>query len=146
MSILRYFLGRTRHALLRSSKHKWRCLRCCEKSDLFLILAFREEANKGISLKNIVFRKPTMILRSNASEFRLGGYNVISGKAWRFELPIECRLCTSVNSLEFIARVITIWIDNINNSIEEESCILSQTDSSSASGWLQKSNFFRFRC
>jgi hypothetical protein len=47
-----------------------------------------EEANKSITLNNITFRKPTMILRSDASEFGLGGNNIISGKVWRFKLPI----------------------------------------------------------
>jgi len=42
-----------------------------------------------------------------------------------------------LNSLDFIASVITIWIDNINKSIKK----VSQTDSASASGWVQKSNF-----
>lgn len=92
-------------------------------------------------MNNLVFQKPTMIFRSDASEFGIRGYNLISGKAWRFELPVDCHLHTSLNSLEFIACVITIWIENLDQSIEEESCILRQTDSSSATGWLRKSNF-----
>ena len=56
-------------------------------------------------------------------------------------MPVDCRLRTSLNYLEFIAYVISIWIENIMNSIPDESCILSQTDSSSATGWLRKSNF-----
>jgi hypothetical protein len=32
-------------------------------------------------------------------------------------------------------------MDKLSNSIDTESCILSQTDSSSAAGWLKKSNF-----
>jgi hypothetical protein len=35
-------------------------------------------------MNNIVFRKPTHIYCSDASEFGIGGYNLISGKAWRF--------------------------------------------------------------
>lgn len=37
--------------------------------------------------------------------------------------------------------MITIWIDVLSKDIELESCILSQTDSSTAAGWLRKSNF-----
>ena len=37
--------------------------------------------------------------------------------------------------------MISIWIDILSNSIEYESCIPSQTDSSSVAGWLRKSNF-----
>jgi hypothetical protein len=37
--------------------------------------------------------------------------------------------------------MITIWIDMLSNEITAESCLLSQTDSTTASGWLHKSNF-----
>jgi hypothetical protein len=46
-----------------------------------------------------------------------------------------------LNSLDFIATTISIWIDFINNDIPTESCLLSQSDSTSATGWLKKSNF-----
>lgn len=95
----------------------------------------------GVSINNIVFRKPTTFYRSDASEFGIGGYNIISGRAWRFEIPTHLRLRTSLNSLEFLACVITIWIDVLDNKILPEDCILSQTDSTSATGWLRKSNF-----
>jgi hypothetical protein len=36
---------------------------------------------------------------------------------------------------------ISIWIDFTNSNIESKSCILSQTYSTSAAGWLKKSNF-----
>jgi hypothetical protein len=92
-------------------------------------------------MNNLTYRKPTHIYRSDSSEFGLGGYNITSGVAWRFELPVDCRLCTSINTLEFIACMVNIWVDSFNNSLEPESCLLSQTDSTSASGWLRKSNF-----
>lgn len=139
--MLRHFLGRIRHALARSIKHKWTCLSLQEKSDISLMIEFLRTATKGISINNLVFRKPTLLYRSDASEFGIGGYNLSSGKAWRFEIPESLRLRTSLNSLEFIACVITIWIDSIHKNIESESCILSQSDSSSATGWLRKSNF-----
>jgi len=37
--------------------------------------------------------------------------------------------------------VISIWIDVLSDSIEPESCILRRTNSTSASGWLRKTNF-----
>ncbi len=82
-----------------------------------------------------------MIYRSDASEFGIGGYNISSGMAWRYEIPTSLRLRTTLNSLEFISCVITIWIDIVNRQVAPESCILSQSDSSSATGWLRKSNF-----
>jgi hypothetical protein len=46
-----------------------------------------------------------VLYRSDASEFGIGGYNLISGSAWRFELPVNLRLCSSLNSLEFFGMV-----------------------------------------
>jgi hypothetical protein len=96
--------------------------------DLHLIQSFLDLAQKGFSINNLVFRKPTHLYRSDASKFGLGGYNIISGRAWRFELPIELWLRMSLNALEFLACVITIWIDILYQEIPPESCILSQTD------------------
>jgi hypothetical protein len=139
--MIRHFLSRLRNALFRTSTNGWTCLQNSEKSDLHLMKRFLDYSYSGVSINNVVFRKPTHIYRSDASEFGLGGYNLISGRAWRFELPIDCRLRTSLNSLEFIACLINIWIDILMDDIPPESCILSQTDSSTAAGWLRKSNF-----
>jgi len=43
--------------------------------------------------------------------------------------------------LEFITSVIAIWIDCHLGVVNPEDCLLSQTDSSSAAGWLRKFNF-----
>jgi len=139
--MLRHFLSRIHHALLRSSKHGWTTLSLSEKSDFHLMISFLDMAKEGIQLNNKVFHKPTKIYRSDASEFGIGGYNITSGHAWQFELPIDCWLQTSLNSLEFIACMITIWVDVINNIIIQEDCLLSQTDSTTANGWLRESNF-----
>jgi hypothetical protein len=117
MPMLRHFLGRLRHALFRSSKHKWTKFRLCKVADLHICLQMLDYAKKGILINNIVFQKPNVFYRSDASEFGIGGYNLISGLAWRFELPIKLRLRTTLNSLEFLASIITIWIDMIHNRI-----------------------------
>jgi len=105
------------------------------------MINFLSKAASGISINNVVYRKPTQIYRSDASEFGIGGYNLVSGRAWRFKVPFDCRLKTSLNSLEFIACMITIWVDICSEEIKSEDCILSQTDSTYAFGWLRKSNF-----
>jgi hypothetical protein len=89
----------------------------------------------------LTFWKPTHIYRSDACDFGLGGYNLISGKAWRFKLPVDCQLRSSLNSLEFLSCLITLWVDILSGEIASESCLLSQTDSTTAAGWLKKSNF-----
>jgi hypothetical protein len=92
-------------------------------------------------MDNLSYRQPTHFYRSDASLFSLGGYNILSGRAWHFQLPVDCRLQTSLNSLEFIAALISIWIDVLNAVIIAESCILRQEDNTSATGVLKKSNF-----
>jgi hypothetical protein len=109
--------------------------------DLHLMISFLDYANQGILMNVLTFRKPTLIYRLDTSEFGIRGYNIMSGNAWRFELPVDCRLRTSLNSLEFISCMITIWVDVLSSKIRSTDCLLCQTDSSTASGWLRKSNF-----
>jgi len=139
---LRHYMGRLYQALHRSkSSHGWTSFRQTELDDLETVLKFLGLAHRGISMNILVFRKPTVIYRSDASEFGIGGYNLISGIAWRLELPLDCHSITSLNSLEFLACLISIWIEHFHKVLEPESCLLSQTDSTSALGWLRKSNF-----
>ena len=142
LSPMRHFMGRLYQALYRAKARKgWISLSINELQDLGLHADFISLAKDGLSLNNITFRKPTVVYRSDACEFGLGGYNLVSGKAWCWELPMDLRHRTSVNSLEFLACMITIWIDILSNQITVEDCILSQTDSTSAAGWLRKTNF-----
>jgi len=98
-SIMHHFMGRLYQAQFRSSKSGWTSLTYNEKADLHLLRLFIQTASKGISVNLLVFRKPSLLYRSDASEFGIGGYNLTSGQAWRFELPVACRLWTSLNSL-----------------------------------------------
>jgi hypothetical protein len=77
----------------------------CEIAYLHICLQMLDDATTGILINNIVFRKPNVLYRSDASEFGIGGYNLISGSAWRFELPVNLRLRSSLNSLEFFGMV-----------------------------------------
>jgi len=109
--MIRHFLGRLRHAFMRSVLNGWTSLRLGEKKDLHLLSSFLDLAIKGLSIGNLVYRKPMHLYCSDASEFGFRGYNLVSGNAWRFELPVHLRLRTSLNDLEFLACVITIWLD-----------------------------------
>jgi hypothetical protein len=96
--------------------------------DLALHSEFLTYANQGVSLNITSFYQPTLIY-------------IITGRAWRWELPVDCRLRTSINSLEFLACVIKVRLDIRLGLVQEEDCILSQTDNSTAAGRLRKSNF-----
>jgi hypothetical protein len=132
---MRHFMGQLYKALYRvKAKLSWTLLYPNELEDLKLHKDFLLYANKGVSLNIIAFHKPTCIYRSDASEFGLGGYSILSGKAWHWEIPVDLCLCTSINSLEFIACVITVWVDIIAGITRPEDCIFSQTDNTSAAG------------
>jgi hypothetical protein len=132
---LKHYMGRLYQALYRSSStNSWTSFTDNELLDLETMPSFLSAAHSGLSMNILVFRKPTVLFRSDASEFGIGGYNLVSGIAWWFELPVDCRLRTSLNSLEFLVCIISIWLDQFHQVLEPESCILSQTDSSSAMG------------
>ncbi len=133
MSRLRELHNRSKNR--RSIKISETCL-----EDLNLMLLFLKQANNGISLNQIVYRKPTHAYRSDSCPAGLGGYSH-QGWAWRFYIPQHLQFRASNNLLEHIASIITPWIDMINGRINEGDCALSMTDSTTSEGWNKKTNF-----
>jgi hypothetical protein len=62
---------------------------------------------------------------------------------WRFKVPNEHQFKASNNLLEFLAAVITPWIDIRNNRLTAGDCALSMRDSTPAEGGMRKSNFVK---
>ena len=56
-------------------------------------------------------------------------------------MPEEHLFKASNNLLEFLAVIISLWIDVIKECLIKGDCALSMTDSTTAKGWIQKSNF-----
>jgi len=139
----RHFLSRTRQLVDQCQRRnrRWVRLPAQVKDDLSLFRELLTVAHRGISMNNIVFRVPTHIYRSDASSHGMGGYNLRNGKAWRYQFPPDILSIVTLNTLEFLGCLVTLWIDIIQGDTPPESCILSQTDSTSAEGWLYKSNF-----
>lgn len=46
-----------------------------------------------------------------------------------------------IGLLEFLAQIVSIWLDIIDGDIGAEDCALSMSDSTNAIGWVKKSNF-----
>ena len=141
----RHFMSYLRWLLHTAHKGRSLKLRPQVLADLRLWLAFLQLAQKGISLNLISFRIPTHVFRSDAAEHGMGGFCGISGKAWHFELPLECRVgCRegiSLNLFEFLGGIISIWVELLAGRVPLGSCLLAQGDSTSATGWLRKPNF-----
>jgi hypothetical protein len=66
------------------------------------MVSFLDMTKEDISMDNIAFRNPASIYQSDALESRVNVYSTISGSAWNFKLPIDCRLHVSLNSLELL--------------------------------------------
>ncbi len=86
------------------------------------------------------FRSPDQIYYSDSCPAGLGGYRN-QGFAWRFRIPNDLLFRASNNLLEFLAAIETPWINIINGRLSSVDCALSMTDSTTAEGWMRKSNF-----
>ena len=47
----------------------------------------------------------------------------------------------SNNLLEFIAEIVCIWLDMLEDKMDLDNCCLALGDNASAVGWIYKSNF-----
>jgi hypothetical protein len=137
----RHFMGRIRTAKHHASKRRHTRLSSDVQLDLELWLAFLASAGEGISMNNLTFRHPTHVSRADACEHGLGGYSLVTGKAWRLELPVSLRLRASLNSLEHLASYIQLAFEVAENGLPPSSVILTGTDSTTAAGWLHHSSF-----
>ena len=138
-----HFLNRIRTAEQRAKQARSGSSRLCveTRKDLAYWISLLDRAAKGVSLNLLVYRVPDQILRTDACEHGLGGYSLTTGRAWRWEIPVEHRLKKSINFLEFLACITGIILSLHDGEGAEEDCILSLGDNTSSLGWLRKSNF-----
>lgn len=122
------------------------------KDDFRLHKEFLTYARHGVSMNLLTARRPTHIYASDSCKepnklAGMGGYSITSGRAWRFKFPdhVANSPFISNNLLEYMAAVITIWIDHIHGDIPPDSSLLSSSDNSSTVGWLHKSSFRNFQ-
>jgi hypothetical protein len=143
LSMMGHFLNNIGHLLtqLRKRKkiHKMK-LNKRVRDDLKLSLLFLDKAAKGIDMNLIVFRKPTVVHVGDASEHGMGAF-ASHGRAWNYLIPEELRGRAHINLLEFLTQVVSIWVDIIEGVTCPLDCILCIGDSTSALGWLRRSNF-----
>ena len=135
-----HYLSRLRTLLLRARKMRSiKIDEICVK-DLELMQSMLDKAKKGIDMNLLAFRSPDRIYYSDSCPAGLGGYSD-QGFAWRFQIPEDLQFRASNNLLEFLAAIITPWIDIIQGRLKTGDCALSMTDSTTAEGWMRKSNF-----
>ena len=109
-------------------------------ADLELHIFFLNLAHKGVSMNLLTYRAVTRLYRSDACPAGVGGYSS-RGRGWRFQIPIKYQLRMTLNMLEHLGTIIGPWVDLIENNLPQFSYILAMSDSTTAAGWLRKSNF-----
>lgn len=138
--LFRHFLGRIRHLTTKAPTFGPTRIPQQTLHDLRLWISFLAQAHQGFSMNSLSYRQPSIAYRSDACEHGIGGFSN-RGRAWRFEFPAKLRGRAHINLLEFIACIVGIWIDAHEQEIPPESCLLALSDNTSATGWLERSNF-----
>jgi hypothetical protein len=136
-----HFQSRMYAAIKRARRHNQMMLRVEERQDLRLLRHLLATAKQGVSLNNVVSRLPDHIGRSDAFEGGIGGYDLTSGKAWRFAIPAEYKNVKSQNFLEYLACMTQLMCMLAECPWTEGDCFLSVGDNKSAIGWIHKSKF-----
>jgi hypothetical protein len=138
----RHFTGRLYQALGRAKAAGRVLLNENQTQDLQLWLKFLDAGARGISINRLVCRWPTRVIRVDACPQGIGGYCLSSGIAWRYQLPEDLLGRASLNALEFLAAYIGAKVEvNHGPRWTPEDTMLSQGDSTSAAGWINKSSF-----
>ena len=137
--LARHFMERIRFAKQQSSKHPYRLYSLnstiCE--DLRLMLQFLSKTHVGINMNLLTFRIPNAQSKVDACPYGLGGFSK-SGRAWRWKIPSKLVGRAHINLLEFIACLVAIWLDILEGRTKTLDCILVMGDSTTAIGWLHK--------
>ena len=110
------------------------------REDLVLAKSFLLKAASGVNLNLMTFRTPNHVYINDASEHGLGGFST-SGKAWSWVIPVKLRGRAHINLLEFLAQLVSIWIDIRANRVQKLDCLLGMGDNTATMGWLRRANF-----
>ena len=109
-------------------------------NDLKLAQKFLQQARQGVNMNLMTFRKPNLIFIGDASEHGLGGYDT-KGRAWRYLIPTRLQGRAHINLLEFMTQVVGIWLAIEEGRLSKLDCVLAMGDSTTALGWMRRSNF-----
>ena len=107
------------------------------RSDFRIQLKLLKKAKEGISMNLLTFREPTRGCWTDACEYGLGGFNA-TGRAWRITLPEHLLHRAHINLLEFLAELVAVWTDILEEDLDPFECFLAGGDSSTAIGWIHR--------
>ena len=98
------------------------------------------KAKNAIDMNLLAFQAPD---RTNYSDPCPAGLREYSdqGHAWHFHVPPHLQFRVTNNVLEYLTAIITPWMDLLSGHLKCGDCTLLMTDSTTAEGWMRKSNF-----
>ncbi len=131
-----HFLSHLRTLLSRARNKRAITINKNCKKDLVLMLKILDESKGGIDMNLLGFCSPDRIYHSDSCPAGLGGYSD-QGFTWRFRIPDDLLFRASNNLLEFLAAIITLWIDIIGGRLSPGDYALLMTDSTMAKGWMK---------
>ena len=138
---LGHFLNNIRSLQLKAEEKRHNVLITnMAREDLKLTRKFLLKARKGVNMNLMTFRTPDLVFIGDASEHGMGGFDS-TGRAWRYLIPTQLRGRAHINLLEFLTQVIGIWLAIEEGRLKPLDCVLAMGDSTTALGWLRRSNF-----
>ena len=69
-----------------------------------------------------------------------GGF-ATHGRAWSWVIPKKLPGRTHINLLEFIAQLVSIWTDILENRLKPLDYLLGMGDNTASMGWMRRANF-----
>ena len=138
--LARYFLRRLRLLIKGKSRFSTVYLKERHVEDAKIWRAFLQQANKGISINDLIERSPDHMLVSDAFPGGLGGFHANEGWAWRYKIPSHLQGLKPNNFLEWIGELVNVKMGKHMESIKKGDCILPVGDNTSALGWLHGVN------
>jgi hypothetical protein len=94
--------------------------------DFVLMQWFLQKAPDGISMNLLKHLAPNVWLRSDASKHGLCGMNVHQAVGRRWMIPDRWRYLLTLNTLEFLAAVVGIWVEILQGRVPFLGCILAE--------------------
>ena len=95
------------------------------------------KAHKGILMNLITYCEPTRIYLTDACKIGMGGFSS-KGRARRWQIPKEYWGRGHINLFEFCAEIVSIWINIVEDTLDDEECLISMWDRKTAIGWFHK--------
>ena len=115
----------------------WYRLRTNIRDDMKLHMKILQKSHEGISMNLLTYREPTRINLTNAYKIGMVGLSS-KGRAWRWQIPKTFWGRAHINLLELCAELVSIWIDIVEDTLDDEECLISMGDSTTDIGWLHK--------